>query len=85
MSFLVSELTNHDLQVAYVEKLNSKTFDSPEPLVSQYLKESTNFRATLSLDEGLAYSDKVSDLFTSLTASDLFTFGYPDGSRREEL
>eukprot|EP01127_Copromyxa_protea_P003773 TRINITY_DN13563_c0_g1_i1.p1 TRINITY_DN13563_c0_g1~~TRINITY_DN13563_c0_g1_i1.p1 ORF type:complete len:372 (-),score=80.55 TRINITY_DN13563_c0_g1_i1:38-1153(-) len=48
-----------DVVPSYVEKLNSKTFESPEPLVTQYLKESTNFRATMSLDEGLAHSDKI--------------------------
>eukprot|EP01126_Amoeba_proteus_P013031 TRINITY_DN1542_c0_g1_i6.p1 TRINITY_DN1542_c0_g1~~TRINITY_DN1542_c0_g1_i6.p1 ORF type:complete len:116 (-),score=15.07 TRINITY_DN1542_c0_g1_i6:535-882(-) len=43
----------------YVEQLNNKTFQSPEPYVTQYLQESKNFRATLSLDEGLVFSDKI--------------------------
>jgi len=45
---------------SYVESLNSKqTFVSDEPDVTEYLKSSTNLRFTLSLEEGLDYSDQL--------------------------
>jgi len=48
-----------DVIPAYVDNLNNKTFVSDEPLVTDYLKASKNFRVTMSLDEGLAHSDKL--------------------------
>jgi len=48
-----------DIFPSYVDALNNKTFQSDEPSVSQYLKESKNFRSTLSLDEALKHSDYV--------------------------
>ena len=41
----------------YVNAINSKTLKSSEPSVETYLSESTNFRATLSLDDALSHSD----------------------------
>lgn len=41
----------------YVDRLNKKTLTSPEPGVDDMLKNSKNFRATCSLDEGLEFSD----------------------------
>ena len=46
-----------DLSLDYVSQINEKTLVSPEPLVTEYLKKSKNFRATTSLKEGLEYSD----------------------------
>lgn len=46
-----------DVVPSYVQSLNDKTFASDEPNVSAFLQKSTKFRATLSLDEGLAHSD----------------------------
>lgn len=46
-----------DVVPSYVQALNDKTFASEEPNVSEYLQKSNKFRATLSLDEGLAHSD----------------------------
>jgi hypothetical protein len=46
-----------DVVPSYVQALNDKSFASDEPNVSAFLQKSTNFRATLSLDEGLAHSD----------------------------
>jgi len=46
-----------DVVPAYVDNLNNKTFVSDEPLVTDYLKESKNFRVTMSIEEGLAHSD----------------------------
>ena len=46
-----------DINPAYVNALNNKTFDSPEPHVNELLRQSTHFKATTSLDEGLNFSD----------------------------
>lgn len=46
-----------DINPSYVNAINNKTFNSPEPLVNEYLKNSSNFKATCSLDEGLKFSD----------------------------
>jgi UDPglucose 6-dehydrogenase len=41
----------------YVKRVNDKTFVSTEPFVTEYLRNSTNFRATTSLKEALEFSD----------------------------
>lgn len=46
-----------DINPAYVDTINNKSLNSPEPGVNQLLRESTHFKATTSLDEGLAFSD----------------------------
>ena len=46
-----------DINPAYVDAINNKTFNSPEPLVNEWLRKSSNFKATCSLDEGLNFSD----------------------------
>ena len=46
-----------DVFPGYVDSLNSKTFRSNEPRVNEFLDASTKFRATTSLEEGLAHSD----------------------------
>ncbi|HDY88774.1 MAG TPA: UDP-glucose/GDP-mannose dehydrogenase family protein [bacterium] len=46
-----------DINQAYVTSLNNKTFRSFEPQVNVLLQNSTHFRATCSLDEGLKFSD----------------------------
>ena len=46
-----------DINPSYVASLNDKTFTSLEPQVTQLLQNSTRFRATCSLDEGLEFSD----------------------------
>jgi len=58
-----------DVITSYVNQLNDKTFVSSEPLVTPYLKESKNFKATDSLDEGLAFSDKLFILLATPTGS----------------
>ncbi len=40
-----------DLNQQYVDSINSKTIDSSEPLVNDYLKESSNFIATTKIEE----------------------------------
>lgn len=46
-----------DLSDDYIAQINRKTLVSPEPKVSEYLKSSKNFSATVSLKEGLDFSD----------------------------
>jgi len=46
-----------DVSASYVDALNKKTYVSSEPQVSEYLRESKNFKASLSLDEGISFSD----------------------------
>jgi UDPglucose 6-dehydrogenase len=46
-----------DINESYVKSLNDKTFTSLEPEVNNLLQQSTRFRASCSLDEGLAFSD----------------------------
>lgn len=48
-----------DVVVDYVNSINNKTLDSPEPRVSEMLRESKNFRATTNLDEALKFSDLI--------------------------
>lgn len=46
-----------DLNEAYINSLNNKTLSSFEPQVATLLQSSTRFKASCSLDEGLAFSD----------------------------
>jgi nucleotide sugar dehydrogenase len=46
-----------DVSADYVSSINMKTYRSFEPYVDEYLKNSKNFRATTSLQEGLNFSD----------------------------
>lgn len=46
-----------DVSQDYIDQINQKTLDSPEPLVNEYLKKSQNFRATTDLKEALDFSD----------------------------
>jgi nucleotide sugar dehydrogenase len=46
-----------DLNQSYADLINNKTLNSPEPFVNEYLKNSSNFKVTCSLDEGLNSSD----------------------------
>ncbi len=46
-----------DISPAYVASLNNKTFHSFEPQVNSLLQKSSHFKASCSLDEGLAFSD----------------------------
>ncbi len=48
-----------DIVEDYVENLNSKEFDSPEPIVNEYLRKSDNFKATTSLEDAISYSDMI--------------------------
>ena len=46
-----------DISDSYVENLNRKNLKSLEPYYEEFLKESSNFIATTSLEEGLNWSD----------------------------
>lgn len=46
-----------DINPDYVESLNNKKFDSPEPNVKSYLNASENFLATNDIKEGIKFSD----------------------------
>ncbi|MCL5875964.1 MAG: nucleotide sugar dehydrogenase [Candidatus Dependentiae bacterium] len=48
-----------DLASRYIESLNAKSFNSAEPHVEAYLQESKSFYATISLEEGLIFSDLI--------------------------
>jgi UDPglucose 6-dehydrogenase len=43
----------------YVNQINNKTLNSPEPNVSHMLQESRNFKATLNLKQSLDFSDTI--------------------------
>jgi UDPglucose 6-dehydrogenase len=53
----------------YVKRLNNKDFKSSEPFVEDYLKTSKNFRATLSIDEALEFSDTIFILVATPTGN----------------
>src|SRR5579864_7347968 len=46
-----------DTNEKYINSLNNKTFESKEPNVCNYLKNSKNFKATTNLEEGLNFSN----------------------------
>lgn len=46
-----------DINTQHVNTINARAFHSTEPLVDQLLTESTHFKASTSLDEGLQFSD----------------------------
>jgi nucleotide sugar dehydrogenase len=48
-----------DVSEEYVKKLNSKTLNTSEPGYTELLKNSKNFKATTSLEEGLSHSDLI--------------------------
>jgi len=48
-----------DVNESYVESLNVKSFKTMEPRVEEFLSESTHFRATTSLTEGLDHSNLI--------------------------
>jgi len=63
------EVLGVDIFQPYVDQLNNKTFKSNEPKVSEMLKNSKKFSATLSLVEGLQFSDLVFILVDTPTGS----------------
>jgi UDPglucose 6-dehydrogenase len=47
------EITGVDINEKYVNKINSKTLESDEPFVEDYLKNSKNFIATTDIEKSL--------------------------------
>lgn len=58
----------------YIEKIKTKKLDSTEPYVTQFLKESNNFRATTSLKEGLDFSDICFITVSTTIGTDAYNF-----------
>ena len=48
-----------DVNQRYVDAINSKTLNSPEPRVNEMLRMSTNFKATCDEAEAMAFSDVI--------------------------
>ncbi|EKX42049.1 hypothetical protein GUITHDRAFT_41068, partial [Guillardia theta CCMP2712] len=48
-----------DVNSAYIDKINKKTLNSPEPSVNEMLATSKNFRATTDEDEGVEFADVI--------------------------
>ena len=48
-----------DIFPNYVEKINNKTLDSPEPYVYEMLQKSKNFKATTDLNKAIMFSDLI--------------------------
>lgn len=65
-----------DLTEDYIDQINQKTFQSPEPLVTQYLQESRHFRATTSLKEGIDFSDILFIAVPTNTVPDLQAYDH---------
>lgn len=63
-----------DVSSDYVSKLNTKTLNSPEPYINDYLRTSQNFKATTSLQEGLEFSDSYFILVSTTTGVDGYDF-----------
>lgn len=53
------EVLGVDLNPDYIDQLNKKAFHSFEPEVSDRLAQSKNFKATTSIEEGIAFSDMI--------------------------
>ena len=60
-----------DINTNYVEKLNSKTFFSYEPLYNEYLKNSSNLKITTSLEEGINHSNIIFIMIQTLIQAEI--------------
>lgn len=65
-----------DLSSDYVSQINSKTFASFEPGVTEFLKKSQNLKATTSLKEGLDFSDTCFILVPTNTIPDIQSYDH---------
>jgi UDPglucose 6-dehydrogenase len=63
------KVTGVDVSEEYVDSLNHKTFQSPEPFVNELLKASINFIATSSLNE--VFTQGITTLFVVLPTPSL--------------
>src|SRR5271170_888096 len=48
-----------DITAGYIDSINKKTLLSHEPGLTSALMKSNNFKATLSLKDGIGHSDKI--------------------------
>lgn len=48
-----------DINESYVKQVNERTLESHEPGVTSQLKQTKNFRVTMSLEEAVAFSDMI--------------------------
>ena len=58
-----------DIFQSYVDSINNKTLKTSEPFVEEYLKNSQNLRATMSLDEAINHSEIIYILVATPTGS----------------
>lgn len=65
-----------DVSPEYVDAVNQKTFSSLEPKVSEYLRRSRNFRASTSLEDGLAFSDVIFIVVPTNTTLEVQTYDH---------
>ena len=63
-----------DLAPEYVDQINFKTLNSPEPNVNQLLKESQNFKATTSLNEALDFGDIIFITVSTTYGTEAYNF-----------
>ncbi len=63
-----------DISPEYVSLINSKTFQSSEPHITEYLSQSENFKATISLEEGLNFSDICFIAVSTTRGTDAYNF-----------
>ena len=75
------EVLGLDIIDDYVDSINSKTFNSAEPNVNEYLAKSTDFRATTDILKAIEFSDII---FVTLRTESLHSGKY-DHSQIEAL
>ena len=59
-----------DINEDYVNSLNNKTFQSPEPNVSDYLANANNFKATVCLEDALEHANIIYIVVATNTLED---------------
>ena len=62
-------VTGVDVSKNYVDEINHKTFQSPEPFVNELLRKSTSFTATNDLNE--IFENRITTLFVVLPTPSL--------------
>lgn len=63
-----------DLSREYIDSINNKTLQSDEPFVEKLLKQSSQLRATTSLEEGLIFSDICFITIATTLGTDAYNF-----------
>lgn len=65
-----------DLSEKYIDQINAKTLLSFEPFVEQYLKGSKHFKANVSLQEGMTFSDICFIVVPTNTVPDIYAYDH---------